>query len=261
MPADRLACWGGRPTTTGVAPIGAQLAEVGPALHARGPTRRRRPRRGQTSRSSAAKSSGMSCGRWGRAGGRPRPGRRRGAGRQAWRTAVRRAVASRRRQGGGGPALADLAHALEGLGVGRRGRRAPRTARPDRRGRAARGPSKISSSSTRGRNGARTRSMKQHLSHSPHQRSRRRAGSIAKARLQLWKTRWYSVERGEALAPPTARCRGAAARSTRRPSPSAAAHGRREGPSRTRRPFEYWWLIDRPSDLEVAEPTPTTRWT
>ena len=34
--------------------------------------------------------------------------------------------------------------------------------------------------------------MKQHLSHWPHQWSRRRAGSMWKARLQLWKAWWYS---------------------------------------------------------------------
>ncbi len=42
-----------------------------------------------------------------------------------------------------------------------------------------------SRSAAAGMNGARIKSMKQHLSHSPHQWSSRRAGSMWKARLQL----------------------------------------------------------------------------
>ena len=55
-----------------------------------------------------------------------------------------------------------------------RGRRGPRSGRPDSGRPSGSRPPKIVSSSTRARNGARTRSMKQHLSHSPHQRSSRR---------------------------------------------------------------------------------------
>src|SRR5262249_56010403 len=52
-------------------------------------------------------------------------------------------------------------------------------------------PPKIRHRSSAGRNGARMRSMKQHLSHPPHQWSRRRAGSMWNARLQLRNLAWY----------------------------------------------------------------------
>ena len=54
-------------------------------------------------------------------------------------------------------------------------------------------PPKILLSSAAGRNGARIRSMKQHLSHRPHQWSSRLAGSRWKARLQLRNVSWYCV--------------------------------------------------------------------
>ena len=69
------------------------------------------------------------------------------------------------------------------------------------RARSARGsPPRMRGSAARSTNGASTRATKRHLSHSRHHADARRAGSWAKARLQLRNTGWYARGRRDSRA-------------------------------------------------------------
>ena len=99
-------------------------------------------------------------------------------------------------------------------------------------------------------NGARIRSMKQHLSHCPHQWSRRRLCRCERP--------GYSCGtcRGTASAPrtaprPTARSGRGARRSSRAGPPGRPARSSRK-PPRTAADLDHWWLTGRPSCSSVG---------
>ena len=87
--------------------------------------------------------------------------------------------------------------------------------------------------------GARTRSMKRHLSHTPHQSASRAAGSWWKARLQLRKTRWYSGSAAKLAAIESSE----RSRSQEKYSkPESRSATRRRKPSSKSAPLLHWWL-------------------
>ena len=156
----------------------------------------------------------------------------------------------------------------------RRPRPRTRTAWPSAEARAASGsgrassgppaaprPSKIVRQARGARNGDRIRSMKQHLSQVPHQWSSRLAavdgeGPIAAAE----HAGGSGSRRGEALGHPQLGVRAqqgeVLGRRVRRSAPAPPGTQ-----SRTRSPFDHWWLTDTSVDRQVGRPRPTTRWT
>ena len=113
-------------------------------------------------------------------------------------------------------------------------------------------PPKMALSSAAGRNGARIRSMKQHLSQRPHQWSSRVASSRWKARLQLRNVPWYWVSPANRSATHSSlngRSDGEVADRGRRMRPRPAPRGTRPRRSAL---LEYWWLTGRPSTSSVG---------
>ena len=231
---------------------GAQPADAGLALDAQSPDADGRvSERGPGDRLAHSDQGSDGC-------PRSEEGRRVGAAagavassssRSRWSSVAAGPVGSLRRQTQGGAALVDVADALEGPGL----RREPEQgAEPGLVGGVLKRLGAVEDRAEVGAvmNGLRTRSMKQHLSHVPHQWSSRSAGSWWKARLQLRKAPWNRVSRGELLGHPQLRARPQV-REDGEPGPSAAATTSWK-PRSNSSPLDHWWLTGRPSTTSVG---------